>query len=226
MVFGCLATIVTKSNLKSILTNHINSIKMLLIHMILYHSTPNARKQDSHHQSRHFSIMAKKGIQISCHRVEDAHFVNKNSTQNQKKNVLKTISSRYWSFWLTTFYWWCLQELFFSNILALLWVPLAPQFLYSYIFFKLQRSVVHPCSPQKKNIAHQLSFIHYVVSINNPNFKCSRQEEAKKEEILLSLYDKSPYTDRKVQKATWQHTKKSPPKLLQRLRTDLGSQLE
>ena len=44
---------------------------------------------------------------------------------------------------------------------------------------------------------------------------------------LTQSYDKRPYTHRKIQKATWQH-KKTPPKtsITQRLRTDLGRQLE
>ena len=39
---------------------------------------------------------------------------------------------------------------------------------------------------------------------------------------LTQFYDKSPYTDRKIKKATWKH--KTPPKtsITQRLQTDLG----
>ena len=38
---------------------------------------------------------------------------------------------------------------------------------------------------------------------------------------LTQSYDKSPYTDRKIQKATWQHKNPQKTSITQRLRTDL-----
>ena len=39
---------------------------------------------------------------------------------------------------------------------------------------------------------------------------------------LTQSYDKSPYTDRKIQKSTWKHKNATKNSITQRLRTDLG----
>ena len=39
---------------------------------------------------------------------------------------------------------------------------------------------------------------------------------------LTQSFDKSPYTDRKIQKATWQHKNATKTSITQRLQTDLG----
>ena len=47
-----------------------------------------------------------------------------------------------------------------------------------------------------------------------------------KERYLTQSYDKNPYTDRKIQKATWQHKNATKSSITQRLRTDLGRSVE
>ena len=44
----------------------------------------------------------------------------------------------------------------------------------------------------------------------------------KKGRDLTQSYDKNPYTDRTIQKATWQHKNATKTSITQRLRTELG----